>query len=179
MNQKIRLLSKSISILLNVFIVLIVLQLVYFAFVVFDGGSFSQNKQVPSGIFTVFSMGRKSGIVDQSIVDTINVTLRYILLFLTLVGYVIVSRIFSGLAKSEVPFKTIQVRKIYLLSGLSFLGFFVISFLPSLLYAIFLEGTYVQMNIDGGLLLIGLMFYTLAEIFKYGQSLQQDVDEIL
>ncbi|MEC6748828.1 hypothetical protein VXN63_09740 [Marinilactibacillus sp. XAAS-LB27] len=179
MNRKISLLSRSVSIILNVFMGLILFQIVYFMYFVFSDTSFELDTQLPNGIMTILSFGRQSGEIDQTLVGTLNIIVSFSLLFTTLIGYFIVSKLFSDMAKSEVPFKNFQVKKIYILSILSLICFLILTVLPNILYAVFLEGTYVQVNVDGGLLLLSIIFYTLAEIFKYGESLQKDVDETL
>ena len=182
MNKKIYYLCEGISTLLKVYIFLMLMGMLFIIYMLITNSShLNINSEPLDAYFILFHSVRQSGIVDidQNIFENINVVVRFTVLFINIFIFYIISDFFGKIAKGDTPFKSEIVKKLRVLAYLFLADFLVFTFLPSILFALFIEGKYIEIMFDGGRLLLALIFYTLSEIFAYGVQLQKDSDETL
>lgn len=106
---------------------------------------------------------------------TINVALGF-----ALSAYVLknVANMFKMTVKSQTPFSQGTVKCIKSI-GFAFLIYTGILLLMSIINSLVVSGLGLNMDIDWGLALIGLLVLALGEMFDFGLSLQQDSESIL
>lgn len=177
MNQnRIYLLSQSVSLLMKAYLVVSIITL---GTMMFSTG-FSFDTSLPDAYMPLLSSGRGLASDNTSALQTIEYidqSIVMILAILSLFSYYLVSRIFGKIASGESPFSIIQIKRLKIVSYLFLANFFIYTFLPNILYFLFVEGDYRNMTVDLGRLLIALIIFTIAEVCAYGKTTETQINE--
>lgn len=165
--------SKFLSVLLKIVSVFIFLGIVgLILLLIFKRDSLTMNVPIPS-----FPISSGSGDVPETAKFLAGVIVAIPSMFLYLYAFFRGSQFFSKLAKGETPFSVSNYKLLKEIGIIVTVTTFIMPLVYSLVVTINMtEGHYFILGIDSETI-IGLIIYCMAEVIRYGVTLQELSDE--
>lgn len=132
----------------------------------------------PRAMFALFDIGfstHSNNTIDYYILLGNSLLANALFIAMLFKGSFIFKDISNGLS----PFDAIQVKRLKNIFWLYVSSAVLPLILDNVLHWLITFSGYYRFRVDLGEILIALLLYTVAEIFSYGSSLQQEIDETL